>query len=332
MQRVLLLIFLTGIFATTCAQEQVPTAMASSDRVDIRVGTDYFSKGGWLLEPNKRPDIFSIGSKWPYKSKKVTFITDIDSISFDVQPGNKYDFIILKENVPCHIQIATLSDPVFLNTQTLLLLLAAFSVYLVLLYCYRQKLLANQLLWFGYWLVILFWLITFISGYIQGNYNHFKSTISGLGAIGTKSERFTSSSLMILAALNILFCIGFYKASRARKLSLLPSILSFAMPLTTIWTAIFTLGNEFHGSAGLLSFLIIIGSFLSYYLWKGQNISRGLRAVCLISFIIMTLLLTRFVTPFGYHFEGLVQRFFYLGWSVWTLGISHYLSKGVKTK
>ena len=331
MQRGLLTILFIGVFVRTIAQEHISTIRATSDKVDIRVGSDYFSKGGWILEPNKNPDIFSIGSKWHYKSKKVTFITEVDSISFDVQPGNKYNFIILKENVPCHIQIATLNDPVLLNTHTLLLLVAIFSVYLILLYYNRKKLQAKQLLRFGYCVVILFWVMTFVSGYIHGNYHHFKNTISELGAIGTKSELFTSSFLMILAALNTLFCVGFYKGSKTRKISLFPSILSFAMPVTMIWAGIFTLGNEFHSSLGMLSSLIIIGSLLSYFLWKGKDDLKKVRTVSLLSFMVMILLLTRFIKPFGYQFEGLVQRFFYLGWTIWTIGISYYLSEDSKT-
>src|SRR5262252_5604507 len=100
MQKLLLAIVLLVFLLKTIAQQNLPTIRATSEKVDIRVGDDYFSKGGWILEPKKNPDIFSIGSKWHYENKRVIFITDIDSISFDVNPGNKYDFIILKENIP----------------------------------------------------------------------------------------------------------------------------------------------------------------------------------------------------------------------------------------
>ncbi|MEO6230870.1 MAG: DUF998 domain-containing protein [Ferruginibacter sp.] len=330
MQKVLLTIFFVGFSLSTMAQQQLPTISANSEKVDIRVGDDYFSKGGWILEPAKNPDIFSIGSKWHYESKRVTFITDIDSISFNVQPGNTYNFIILKENIPCHIQILTFHDPVFLHNKTLISLLAGFSVFVLLLYFNRKKINARLFLQSGYWLTILFWAMTIVSGYNHGNYNHLKNTISELGAIGTKSEFFTSVFLMLLAVLNILFCIGFYKASKAMQLNLLPSILSFAMPVTMIWAGIFTLGNEFHSSTGVLPFLIIIGSILSYFLWKKNYNLQQLRTTSLISFVIMMLILTRFIKPFGIEFEGLVQRFFYLGWTVWTVGISYFLTKHIR--
>src|SRR5215831_16122260 len=191
MLRFLLTIFFLGFAVTILAQSKLPTIKSTADSLGIRVGDDYFSKAGWVLEPNKNPDIFSIGSKWHYESKRVTFITNLDSISFDVHPGSKYDFIILKDNTPCHIEIVALNDPVFLNTGTLLLLLLGFAVLTFLMYYSRKWTTTKQLLQFGYWVAILFWTMTFVSGSVHGNYNHFKNTISELGAIGTKSELFT---------------------------------------------------------------------------------------------------------------------------------------------
>jgi hypothetical protein len=44
----------------------------------------------------------------------------------------------------------------------------------------------------------------------------------------------------------------------------------------------------------------------------------------------MMLLLTRFIKPFGEQFEGLTQRFFYLGWSIWTITITYYFNAKIK--
>jgi hypothetical membrane protein len=327
MLKVLLTIFFFGIITITVGQSNLPTIQATKDSVDFRVGDDYFAKSGWVLEPKKNPDIFSIGSKWPYANKRVTFITDLDSISFNVHPGSQFEFIILKENTPCHIRVVALSDPVLLKPGTLISLLLGFSFFILLLYISRKRITATQLLPFGYWVTILFWTMTFISGYVHGDYNHFKNTISELGAIGTKSELFTSCSLLLLALLNILFCIGFFKASKTRKIALIPAILSFAMPVSMIWAAIFTLGNEFHSMIGGVPFLIIIAIILSLLLWNGKNGLSGARTVSLIAFAIMILVLLRFVKPFGREFEGLIQRFFYLGWTIWTVGITYCLSR-----
>jgi hypothetical membrane protein len=331
MQKAFYLFLLLFINQEIFAQENLPTIKANSLNVDIRVDDDYFAKGGWTLDPTKKPDIFFIGSKWLYETKKVTFITDIDSISFKVQPDSKHNFIvILNGKTPCYIQIATLSNPIFMQTKIVIPLLLGLTMVFILLYLYKSKINTKRFLCFGYAAPLLFWCMTFLSGAIHGNYNQFKNVISELGAIGTKSEIFTSSALIILALSCILFSIGFYRASQKFKLSVIPAILSFSMPITMIWAAIFTLGNEFHSLTGPLPFLIIFGFLLAYLLWKRNKVFKEVSNISLLSFIISTLILLRFIKPFGYEYEGLIQRFFYLAWTIWTISITYYLSKKLK--
>ena len=328
MKNTMLTFVLLMIGMVIFGQDSLPVIKATAEKVDIRVGNEYFAKGGWALDPNKKPDVFSIGSKWIYETKKVTFTTDIDSISFDVKPGNKYNFIIvLNDTISCYIQIKTLSNPVFLNKSILIPLSIGIILVLFLLYLYRQKINTIKLLYLGYLSAILFWVITIVSGFIHGNYNHFKNVISDLGAIATKSEIFTSASLILLSVLCILFSIGFYRASRTFKISTIPAILSFSMPLSIFWAAIFPLGNEFHSLTGRLPLLIILGALLSYLLWNKSQEFSELRLLSIISFFIMLLILLRFIKPFGNQYEGLIQRFFYLGWTIWTLFTSFYFIK-----
>lgn len=332
MQRLVLpaLFSLYGLAAI--GQATVPTIKATSSTVDISVGDDFFIKGGWFLEPDKNPDVFSIGSKWPYEYKKVSFITDIDSISFDVQPGNTYNFIILlNETVPCHIQIITSPNPIFMNSKILIPIGTGFIVMMIFAYRKRNQLNTIYLLKLGYVITLFFWALVFISGILHGNYHHLTNVISELGAIGTTSETITSASFMLLAALSTLFSIGFYKASTKLGLSSIPAILSFSKPVSLTWAAIFPLGNEFHSLTGPLPLFIILASLLSFILWRGEKGIFSARLLSLLSFFIMTLILLRFVQPFGIQYEGLVQRFFYLGWTVWILAISYFLTNQIKT-
>jgi len=333
MKNTILTFVLLMIGMAIFGEESLPVIKATSEKVDIRVGNEYFAKGGWALDPNKKPDVFSIGSKWIYETKKVTFTTNIDSISFNVKPGNKYNFIIvLNDTISCYIQIKTLSNPVFLNKSILFPIFIGIILILLLLYFNRQKINSIKLLYLGYSAPIFFWIITIVSGFIHGNYNHFKNVISDLGAIETKSEIFTSASLILLSVLCILFSIGFYKASRTFKISIIPAILSFSMPLSIFWAAIFPLGNEFHSLTGPLPFLIILGSLFSYLLLNKRREFSELRLLSIISFFVMLLILFRFIKPFGYQYEGLIQRFFYLGWTIWTLSTSFYFIKRLQNK
>ena len=331
MQKAICLLLLLICSRAVFAQEKLPVIKAKSLNVDIRVDDDYFIKGGWTLDPTKKPDIFSIGSKWMYQTKKVTFTTDIDSITVSIPPNSKYNFIILlSEKTPCYIQIATLANPIFMNRKIVMPLLLVLIIFCILLFLYRNRIDPRKLLYCGYAAPLLFWCMTFLSGAIHGNYNHFKNVISELGAIGTKSEIFTSTALMILAVLCILFSTGFYRASQKCGLSVIPAILSFSMPVTMIWAGIFTLGNEFHGLTGPLPFLIIFAFLLTWLLWKKNKQFSALINISLISFSVSTLILLRFIEPFGYVYEGLIQRFFYLAWTIWTISLAWYLSKKLK--
>ena len=97
-----------------------------------------------------------------------------------------------------------------------------------------------------------------------------------------------------------------------------------------IWAGIFTLGNEFHSLTGPLPFLIIFGCLLAYLIWKKNKQFSELSNISLISFIISMFILLRFIKPFGHEYEGLIQRFFYLAWTVWTIVIAHYFSQKLK--
>ena len=70
----------------------MPVIKANSTIVDIDDGHN-FRKGHWTIDPSLKLDIY-----YPQRSrnsKTVTFRTDIDSISFDVESGRSYDFVIL---------------------------------------------------------------------------------------------------------------------------------------------------------------------------------------------------------------------------------------------
>ena len=93
MKRILLfsLLFLS-VSQLSVAQNKVSVIKASSILVDIRDG-DNFNKGAWKIAPAANPDIYKTSSK------SVTFYTDIDSISFEIDPKvGTYNFVILLNN------------------------------------------------------------------------------------------------------------------------------------------------------------------------------------------------------------------------------------------
>lgn len=70
------------------AQKKLPIIKANSIQVDIKVDNNLL-KNAWRIVPEANPDIYTTSAK------KVTFYTDIDSISFNVKSNEHYDFVIL---------------------------------------------------------------------------------------------------------------------------------------------------------------------------------------------------------------------------------------------
>jgi hypothetical protein len=91
--KLIIFVFLTIPFQSLFAQQMIPFIRATSNVADIRDG-DHFNVGSWNISPQAKPDIYKTNSK----NKKVTFYTNLDSISFFVKPGGKYNFVILLNN------------------------------------------------------------------------------------------------------------------------------------------------------------------------------------------------------------------------------------------
>ena len=89
MRNILILLFTLCGFSLF-AQKDLPIINATSNGVEIREG-DSFKKSGWTIMPELNPDVYATS----LINSKVVFYTDIDSISFIVEPNKVYDFIIL---------------------------------------------------------------------------------------------------------------------------------------------------------------------------------------------------------------------------------------------
>jgi hypothetical protein len=84
----LLLAILLG--QTVVAQKKLPIIKANSTSVDIKDDNE-LAKNAWRIVPEEKLDVYTTSAE------KVTFYTDIDSISFKIDPKKEteYDFIIL---------------------------------------------------------------------------------------------------------------------------------------------------------------------------------------------------------------------------------------------
>jgi hypothetical protein len=72
------------------AQKELPVIKANSTHVDILENDKLLKNTSWTIEPEKELDIYGTCAK------KVTFRTDLDAITFEINPEiREYDFIIL---------------------------------------------------------------------------------------------------------------------------------------------------------------------------------------------------------------------------------------------
>lgn len=83
------LLLLLSSLQLSVGQTKLPVIRANSKTVDVRVGND-LRKAEWMISPETKPDIYTASAK------KITFYTDLDSISFNIKAKlDTYNFIIL---------------------------------------------------------------------------------------------------------------------------------------------------------------------------------------------------------------------------------------------
>lgn len=108
----------TSVLILTCfavapgvQSSPLPVVRANSRVVTVVDGENH-KENDWYVIPESNPDIYYVDI--PRKRQRVTFKTDIDSISFDVEPAQHYDFIILlNDQDRCHTRISAIHPPTY---------------------------------------------------------------------------------------------------------------------------------------------------------------------------------------------------------------------------
>lgn len=85
------------------AQDKLPVIKSTVSVISIQDG-EVLKKNYWTLAPDAKPDVYE-ADLIEGKPHNVTFITDTDAISFMVEIGKKYDFIIQRGDDLCYTQI-----------------------------------------------------------------------------------------------------------------------------------------------------------------------------------------------------------------------------------
>ena len=322
-KKLICLLSILGIISLLSAQDDLPILHTDSAILDIRVGEEIYFQGGWYLNPEANPDIFHVGSKWYYTQKMVSFVSNRDSISFSIEPGESVDFLILldqKTSFPTRI-IGRPNPRLWekRNLYILLILIIGLGVGIVI---WRKKVSRTFLLASGIACPILFWVLTWIAGYFLPDYQHLNNSISELGELGNPVELSMSFGGLAIACLSVLFAIGMYRYSQEKQLSPLPAIFTLPFSFAMGWAAIFPLGNYFHGILGPMPLLLFFSPIAIMLQWKKVTFYHRISRWAILSCILMALLFLRFAGPMAFTYAGLIQRFFYAGWTVWYVGVA----------
>lgn len=92
-----------ALSAGAAVAEDLPILKSTSKLLTI-VDGDHVKGDHWVLMPEKDPDVYYV--EIPLKPHAVTFRSDVDSITFDMQPGDRRDFVVLLDGkVACRTQI-----------------------------------------------------------------------------------------------------------------------------------------------------------------------------------------------------------------------------------
>ena len=321
MKKIVSLIIVFAIHQQIFSQKKLP--ILKSDSLLINIKIDDKNVGFWQVNTDTKPgasaDIFTLERS--FNAQKVSYVSNNDSISFNVKPGDKYDFIILINDKSFLTEVATAAEPVVLHKRNFIFVACLLIVIALITFIKRKSLHTKTLLYLGIISPVFFWLATISGGFIHGNYNHLHNVVSELGAIGTRSEIFMSAAEIFLGVLSIFSVIGFYKACNQNGINTIPALTILTLSISMFWAAFFPMHHVLHSALGPIPLILFAGVLLSVFLWKGKQFF-SMRIISLISFVLMMLLLLRVIPDLRNNYEGMLQRFFYSGWTLWSISLS----------
>ena len=176
----------------------------------------------------------------------------------------------------------------------------------------------------------VFFVTTFICGFVQGGYDHLTRQVSELGTIGTKSQYLFAAGLLLSSFLSVLFIIGLLRACRQLQLSVWPVLPIISFSISVAGAAIFPLPLRMHLIMGSPAMILILSPLLGLILWPKMNRLANIRGMAVMSLLIMALGFLAYFPDILAPYPGLKQRFFHIGWSVWFIYLSRAFSRSMK--
>lgn len=179
-----------------------------------------------------------------------------------------------------------------------------------------------RLLYCGASAPFVFWVTTFVCGFLLGDYNHLHQMVSALGTIGKSSQFLFTAGLVVCSTLSVLFIFGLKRICQRTMLSTIPVWLILSYSFSIAGAGLFPLPLRLHLILGMPSILLILSPLAALLLWPKTGFLSHLKAAACISITIMALGFLAFLPAILGPFLGLKQRFFHLGWGIWFVYLS----------
>jgi|GEM_PF-831915 len=185
---------------------------------------------------------------------------------------------------------------------------------------------AEHLLALGFIIAFLFWTGILISGFLNGDYNHFQNSITELDAFYSNSGSFMSSIQFIIALLAIPFLYVLINVCLKKSLNITPLIPIALIPLAMAGTSLFPYPNKLNSIFINLIILAALSPLAALFFWRKKRLNsiQLLSVISLLPIIIsLGLLISRPMIPvFVGNNMGFIQRLLYLGLTLWLASLS----------
>lgn len=178
----------------------------------------------------------------------------------------------------------------------------------------------------------VFWITTFICSAMIGDYSHLTGMVSELGALGTESQIFFTSMLVLCSIMSIMFIIGLLRVCKIMGISIIPVLLILSYTISIAGAAIFPMPLRLHEILGMPAILLVLSPITAIFLWGGEKQIKGIKHMAIIATIIILLGFLVFVPDVLSNYIGLKQRFFHIGWSIWFIYLSYSFVKLAENK
>lgn len=216
--------------------------------------------------------------------------------------------------------------------QQTLLIFGLFVIFFLIMKPTRRRFVKIENLgYLGYGIVILFWVGTFIAGHLYGSYSFIKDGVTNLDSFYSGSGTFMSGTQITIGLLLLPYIHGILKNFRRLGFSMLPLVPLGILPISLIGSSLFPFPDALYQIFINAILIVMIGPLLALLLWRKKELSklRVYSALCLIFMLISMLLVIQrpSIPEFVHNYWGLIQRSFYLGWTLWLCFISAHVLK-----